>query len=60
MDKSYNAPCRTSVPELNEHHSYCLNTGKSNVSMEYVMFYLLKSVQNINDVDENNLFCFVW
>ena len=29
---------------------YCLYTRKSKVSMEYVTFYLLKSVQNIKNI----------
>ena len=30
-------------------YMYCLHTGKRKISVENIVFYLLKSVQNINN-----------
>ena len=31
-------------------YMYCLDTGKSEMSMKYIIFYLLKSVQDIKNI----------
>ena len=32
---------------------YCVYTGKNKMSMKYMMFYLLKTVQDVNNILQN-------
>ena len=42
--------CTVFESPVGREYMFCLYTGKSKMSMKYKMFYLLKSVQDINNI----------